>query len=142
MFDVHTSSVRSYNMSQIKCKDTKPELMVRRFLHSRGMRYRVHSKDLPGKPDLILKKYHTVVFIHGCFWHGHEGCNYFTIPKTNTEWWLTKISQNKHRDQKSIKKLESSGWKVIIIWECELREPLRMRTLNQLLDEISSRAVS
>ncbi len=138
MADVHDRGVRSYNMSQIKSKDTKPELIVRSFLHARGVRYRLFSKDLPGKPDLILKKYQTVVFIHGCFWHAHEGCKYFSIPKTNTGWWLSKLSKNKKRDERAIKELKNAGWKVIVIWECELREPLRTKTLDCLLDEIRS----
>lgn len=141
MSDVHTSRVRSYNMSQIRSKDTNPELIVRRFLHSRGIRYRLHNKDLPGKPDLTLTKYNTVVFIHGCFWHGHQRCNYFTIPKTNTEWWLTKIFRNKYRDQEAIQRLKSLGWNVNVVWECELREPLRIKTLNRLLELISNRVM-
>jgi len=91
MADVHTKEVRSYNMSQIRSKNTKPELVVRRYLFAKGFRYRLHSKDLPGKPDIVLPKYRTVIFVHGCFWHGHEGCKYFGIPKTNTEWWVNKI---------------------------------------------------
>lgn len=142
MSDVHSRGVRSYNMSQIKGKDTEPELIVRSFLHSRGVGYRLYSKDLPGKPDLILKKYNTVVFIHGCFWHKHEGCDYFSVPKTNTEWWVSKLSRNKQRDERAIKDLENVGWKVIVIWECELREPLRMGTLDRLLDELISQAGS
>jgi len=86
--DVHDKHTRAFNMSRIKGKDTKPEILVRRFLHAHGYRYRLHVKDLPGKPDIVLAKYKTVVFVHGCFWHGHKGCKYFTIPKTRTEWWL------------------------------------------------------
>ena len=136
MSDVHNRSVRSYNMSRIKGRDTKPELIVRKFLHSRGLRYRLHRKDLPGKPDLTLKKYQAVIFIHGCFWHGHEGCSYFSAPKTNTEWWLSKIYSNKKRDESARQSLESAGWKVIVIWECELKKPRRIETLEWLLDEV------
>ena len=136
MADVHNRSVRSYNMSRIKGRDTKPELVVRKFLHSRGLRYRLHRKDLPGKPDLTLKKYQAVILIHGCFWHGHEGCSYFSVPKTNTEWWLSKIYSNKKRDKSARKSLESTGWKVIVIWECELRKPRRIETLERVLDEV------
>ncbi len=91
MADVHSKETRSYNMSQIKSRNTKPEMLVKKFLHAHGFRYRLHVKDLPGKPDLVLPKYKTVIFIHGCFWHGHENCKYFVVPKTRTEWWLTKI---------------------------------------------------
>lgn len=138
MSDVHNSRVRSYNMSRIKGKDTKPELIVRNFLHSAGLRYRLHRRDLPGNPDMTLKKYQTVVFIHGCFWHGHAGCRYFSVPKSNTEWWLSKIYSNKKRDESVRLSLVNSGWKVILIWECELRGPRRATTLDWLLDEICS----
>src|SRR6266487_4753063 len=101
MADVHDKETRSYNMSRIKSRNTKPELLVRKFLHAHGFRYRLHVKDLPGKPDIVLPKYRTVIFIHGCFWHGHEGCKYFVVPKTRTEWWLTKINSNKANDAKA-----------------------------------------
>ena len=100
MSDVHTPATRSYNMSQIKGKDTKPELLVRQYLHARGLRYRLHDKALPGKPDLVLPKYKTVVFVHGCFWHKHEGCRYFVIPKTRTDFWLNKIGKNVVNDER------------------------------------------
>jgi len=109
-------------MSQIQAKDTKPDMLVRKFLHSNGYRYRLHVKDLPGKPDLVLSKYNTVIFVHGCFWHAHEGCKYFKIPKTRTEWWKEKLYGNKERDKKIVKELKDLGWNVIIVWECELRE--------------------
>ena len=86
MADVHSPATCSYNMSRIRATDTKPEMLVRRYLHARGFRYRLHVKELPGKPDIVLPKYKTVIFIHGCFWHGHEGCKYFVVPKTRTEW--------------------------------------------------------
>jgi DNA mismatch endonuclease (patch repair protein) len=121
MTDVHSKEIRSYNMSRIKGKNTKPEMLVRRFLFSKGYRYRLHDKSLPGKPDLVLPKYKTIVFIHGCFWHGHEGCKYFVIPKTRTEWWLDKIGKNRQNDKQAIQLLKKDGWKIIVIWECDLR---------------------
>ena len=121
MVDVHDKKTRSYNMSQIKGKNTKPELLVRKFLFSHGFRYRLNVKDLPGKPDIVLPKYKTVIFVNGCFWHGHDGCKYFVIPKTRTEWWLNKIRSTQKRDKKNEIKLQVGGWRVIIIWECELK---------------------
>ena len=109
MTDVHSQETRSYNMSRIKAKDTKPELLVRKYLFCKGFRYRVNVKDLPGKPDIVLPKYKTVIFIHGCFWHGHEGCKYFVIPKTRTEWWTEKIRKNKERDQQEHEALRKTG---------------------------------
>ena len=109
MTDVHSQETRSYNMSRIKAKDTKPELLVRKYLFCKGFRYRVNVKDLPGKPDIVLPKYKTVIFIHGCFWHGHEGCKYFVIPKTRTEWWTEKIRKNKERDQQEHEALRNQG---------------------------------
>ncbi|MEO6734405.1 MAG: very short patch repair endonuclease [Ferruginibacter sp.] len=120
MADVHSAAVRSYNMSRIKGKDTKPEMLVRKFLHAHGFRYRLHDKKLPGKPDIVLPKYKTVIFVHGCFWHGHEGCKKAALPKTRTNWWKYKISTNKKNDSNSILKLRSQGWQVIEIWQCEL----------------------
>ena len=100
MADVHSIATRSYNMSRIKGKNTKPEMLVRKYLFAHGFRYRLHSKKLPGKPDIVLPKYRTVIFVHGCFWHGHKSCKYYTVPKTNTEWWLNKIDGNKANDSK------------------------------------------
>jgi len=122
MADVHTKAQRSYNMSQIKGRNTKPEILVRKFLHSKGYRFRLHDKKLPGKPDIVLPKYKTVIFVHGCFWHGHKGCKYFVLPKTRTAWWLRKIEGNKMRDKKVYVELKKSGWKVIKVWECEIRK--------------------
>ena len=109
MADVHTKEQRSYNMSRIKSRDTKPELLVRKFLHAQGFRYKLHDKTLPGKPDLVLPKYKTVIFIHGCFWHGHTRCKYFTIPKTRTQWWNNKINTNKANNAKAVKALKKEG---------------------------------
>src|SRR6188768_1882720 len=120
MADVHDKATRSYNMSRIKGKDTKPEMLVRRFLHAHGFRYRLHVKDLPGKPDIVLPKYKTVIFVHGCFWHGHKKCIKSVLPKTRTEWWKNKIRGNIENDFRAIKMLEKDGWKVITVWSCEL----------------------
>jgi len=123
-------------MSMIKGKDTKPEILVRKFLFSKGFRYRLHDKKLPGKPDLVLPKYKTVVLIHGCYWHGHEGCRYFVIPKTRTQWWMDKIHGNQRRDEEHTIELKKAGWRVLIVWECELKNDKRENTLNKLLKSI------
>jgi DNA mismatch endonuclease (patch repair protein) len=136
MADVHTIPQRSYNMSRIKSKNTKPEMLVRKFLHANGFRYRLHVKDLPGKPDMVLPKYKTVIFVHGCFWHGHTNCKYFTIPKTRTEWWLNKINTNKFNDTKAAKALKKEGWKIINIRECQLKSAVVEKTLSDLLNKI------
>lgn len=122
-------------MSQIRGKNTKPEMLVRKFLFSHGLRYRLHDKKLPGKPDIVFPKYKTALFIHGCFWHGHEGCRYYVVPKTKTEWWLEKIDRNKNKDADSVAGLQQRGWKVIILWECELKPGVRDSTLQELLKE-------
>lgn len=132
MADKHTPEQRSYNMSQVRSKNTKPELMVRKFLFSHGFRYRLHDKKLPGKPDMVLPKYKTVVFVHGCFFHGHEGCRYATIPQTRTEWWQEKISSNRRRDIENAAKLLALGWRIITIYECELKPVKREQTLENL----------
>lgn len=136
MTDVHTKAVRSYNMSRIRNKDTKPELLVRKFLFSKGFRYRLHSKELPGKPDIVLPKFRTVIFVNGCFWHGHGNCKDFVIPKTNTDRWLNKIMGNKRNDLENGKKLIEAGWKTITIFECELKSSKVNESLNKLLDEL------
>lgn len=136
MADVHNKETRSYNMSRIKGKDTKPEMVVRKFLFAEGFRYRLHDKKLPGKPDIVLPKYKTVIFVHGCFWHGHEECRYFIVPKTKTEWWLNKINRNKELDEESRRKLELQGWKVLVIYECELKKGIIDTTLDKLKSEI------
>ena len=137
MADVHNKATRSYNMSQIKGKNTKPEMLVRKFLHARGFRYKLHDKTLPGKPDLVLPKYKTVIFIHGCFWHGHEGCRYYVVPKTRTDWWLNKINGNILNDQKANIALVNDGWKSITIWECELKTSTIEATLKNLLQQLA-----
>lgn len=118
---MHDKNTRSYNMSRIKGKNTKPEMLVRKFLHANGFRFRLHTKEMPGKPDIVLPKYKTVIFVHGCFWHGHKHCRYFVVPKTRTAWWLNKIIKNIENDERAAAELLKDGWKVIIIWECELK---------------------
>ena len=137
MADVHEPETRSYNMSQIKATDTKPEMIVRRFLHANGFRYRLHVKDLPGKPDLVLPKYNSVIFVHGCFWHVHEECDYFKLPQTNTEFWEKKLYRNKKRDENHIQKLREMGWNVIVVWECELKPGKSENSLIELADELN-----
>ena len=137
MADVHTKEVRSYNMSRIRGKNTKPEMLVRKYLFANGFRYRLHSKNLPGKPDIVLSKYKTVIFVHGCFWHGHKDCKYFVVPKTRTDWWLNKINGNKTNDAKKELALRQAGWKVLVIWECQLKPDKLEKTLGELILEIN-----
>jgi DNA mismatch endonuclease (patch repair protein) len=138
MADVHDKATRSYNMSRIRSGNTKPELLVRKFLHEQGFRYKLHDKKLPGKPDIVLPKYKTVIFIHGCFWHGHKDCKYFVIPKTRTEWWLNKINSNKANDIKTIRALKKDGWKIINVWECNLKPFKVKKALSTVLKTLSS----
>lgn len=135
MADVHDPATRSYNMSQIKGKNTKPELLVRKFLHANGLRYRLHDKALPGKPDIVLPKYKTVIFVHGCYWHRHKNCKYASTPSTNEGFWNAKFAQNLKNDQKHQQSLLQSGWNVIIIWECHLKPTKYQETLNEYLIE-------
>lgn len=126
-------------MSRIRSKDTKPEILVRKFLFAKGLRYKLHDKSLPGKPDLVFPKFKTVIFIHGCFWHGHDECRYYVIPKTRTEWWLEKINRNKGNDNKSENALKNRGWKVINVWECEIKtKELFTLRIAELLKEIKA----
>lgn len=127
MADVHTPEQRSFNMSRVKSKDTKPELMVRKFLHAHGFRYRLHDRKLPGKPDIVLPKYKTVIFVHGCFYHGHEGCRYFVVPKTRTEWWLDKINGNRRRDADNNAKIAAANWRIITVMSANLNPPAGSR---------------
>ena len=139
MADVHTPEQRSYNMSQIRGKNTKPEETVRKFLFSQGFRYRKNDPRLPGKPDIVLPKYKTVIFVNGCFWHGHEGCRYFVWPKNNAEFWKVKINGNIQRDIRNTKQLVEKGWHVITIWECDLKKPLFNATMDNLVEQLSLR---
>ncbi|MBI5308177.1 MAG: DNA mismatch endonuclease Vsr [Planctomycetes bacterium] len=132
MADVHNKKTRSYNMSMIRSKDTKPEILVRKFLFGNGFRYKLHDKMLPGKPDIVFPKYNTVVFIHGCFWHGHNGYKYFVIPKTRRKWWLEKINRHKQLDTENLRKLKKLGWRILTVFECKLRPRNVDKTLNQL----------
>jgi len=133
MADVHDSKTRSFNMSRILATNTKPEMIVRKYLFSQGFRYKLHDKTLPGKPDIVLPKYRAAILVHGCFWHGHEGCAYFVIPKTRTDWWLKKIRSNKERDERHLKELSDRKMTVLTIFECQLRPKMRERTLAKLL---------
>jgi DNA mismatch endonuclease (patch repair protein) len=134
MTDVHSKETRSYNMSRIRSKNTQPEMLVRRFLFAHGFRYRLHDKKLPGKPDIVLPKYKTVIFVNGCFWHGHEGCKYFVLPKTREEWWREKITGTMERDRILKNELTALGWKVVLIWECQLKSQSKNIFLSSLLD--------
>ncbi|SDF29173.1 T/G mismatch-specific endonuclease [Epilithonimonas hungarica] len=142
MADIHSKEVRTYNMSRIRGKDTKPELLVRKFLFANGLRYRLHDKKLPGKPDIILPRFKTVIFVNGCFWHGHENCKYFVIPKTRTEFWTDKIEGNKKRDEKNITQLKNDGWNVIIVYECQLKKGRQEITLNNILENIQKPVIN
>lgn len=134
--DRHSKETRSYNMSQIRATETKPEETVRKYLFSRGLRYRKNVKTLPGKPDIVLPKYKTVIFVNGCFWHGHTNCRYFVMPKTNTKFWGEKIKTNIARDNHVSENLSAHGWNVLTVWECELKKPIREETLCSLYERI------
>ncbi len=138
MADVHTPEQRSYNMSQIRNKNTKPEELVRKYLFSKGFRYRKNDARLPGKPDIVLPKYKTVIFVNGCFWHAHEGCKYFVWPKNNSEFWKNKILGNMERDKRNIAELKNNGWRVITIWECELKSAKWQESLDFLTETINN----
>ena len=128
---------RSRLMSKIRGKDTKPEMAVRSYLHARGLRYRLHDKSLPGKPDLVFRSRRVVVFVHGCFWHGHAGCNKARTPKTHEDFWRTKVETNAARDRRNIRKLRSLGWHVFVIWQCQICE----RRLERLFRQIEGKGV-
>lgn len=139
MADVMTPEQRSRCMAAIKGKDTKPEMIVRKYLFSRGLRYRVNNRKLPGSPDIVLKKYRTVVFIDGCFWHGHEGCRHFRLPKSNVDFWKHKITMNMARDYANTVDLELAGWRVIRVWECEIHpKATREAILSNLYSRITA----
>lgn len=136
MSDTMTREQRHYCMSRIRGKDTRPEMVVRRWLHSEGFRYSLHSRRLPGCPDIVLRRYHTVIFINGCFWHGHPGCDKFMMPRSNVEFWQEKIRRNKERDAQEVAALEALGWNVIVVWECELSRRARDLALRNLVDAV------
>jgi DNA mismatch endonuclease (patch repair protein) len=136
MADVHSKEVRSFNMSKIRSKNTKPEIIVRSYLHRSGFRFRLHVNTLPGKPDIVLPKYRTVIQIHGCFWHGHSHCKYYVVPKTRTEWWEEKINNNIANDIKAEKALKELEWKIITLWECQLKVKQKEEALRNLLEMI------
>lgn len=139
MPDIFSKSKRSEIMSKISGKDTKPEIIVRKYLFSKGFRYRKNVNELPGKPDIVLLKYKIIIFIHGCFWHGHEGCKKSTLPTTNLEFWKDKLEKNKERDKFNILKLQEIGWKVIVIWQCELKNIAFINNrLEKLVAEITT----
>jgi DNA mismatch endonuclease, patch repair protein len=138
MTDVHSKETRSFNMSRIRGKDTKPEIIVRKFLHARGFRYRLHVKTMPGKPDIVLPKYKTAIFVHGCFWHGHDQCRYYVIPKTRRDWWLNKIHSNIANDSKATGKLKDEGWNILVLWECDLKKDKLHTTLNELAENLAA----
>ena len=130
--DKLTKEQRHHCMSAIKGKNTQPELLVRKFLFSRGYRYRLNHPRLPGRPDLVLRKYRTAIFVNGCFWHGHEDCKYYVLPKSNVEFWQNKIERNRNRDKKKQQQLTAMGWHCITVWECQLKPKVRMQTLEAL----------
>lgn len=134
--DIHDKKTRSYNMSRIKSKNTKPEELVRKYLFSQGFRYIKNDRRLPGSPDIVLPKYKTVIFVNGCFWHGHNGCKYFVWPKSNEDFWKNKIKANIARDKKKTDALEALGWKIIVVWECELKTQNKNDTLQKIKTHI------
>lgn len=137
--DIVDSATRARMMSGIRGKNTVPEMLVRRFLHARGYRYRVHRKDLPGKPDLVLPRLKVCIFVHGCFWHRHPGCVYATTPKTRPEFWSEKFQKNVRRDLANIDALEAAGWNVLIVWECHLKnDPDTLERVAEKLRLIAS----
>lgn len=131
--DIHDSKTRSYNMSKIKCINTKPEIAVRKILWNKGLRYRLHDKDIPGKPDIVFRKMKKVIFINGCFWHKH-GCKYFKWPKTRIDFWKDKINKNTERDHRNYERLDSLGIRYLVLWECEIRKMSEEELLKSVLD--------
>ena len=138
MADKFSKETRSYIMSRIRGKDTKPEILVRKYLFARGLRFRKNDKRYPGCPDFLLPKYKTAVFVHGCFWHLHEGCKYAKMPKSNVEYWEEKLYRNRERDARNQAELKAMGWTVLTVWECELKKDKREETLEILYNRITS----
>ena len=135
MADVFTSEKRSAIMAQIKGENTKPELLVRRIVHSLGYRYRLHGKKLPGKPDLVLPRHHKVILVHGCFWHGHARCRRSALPTSNVDFWHEKIEGNRTRDRRTVRKLRRMGWQVLVVWQCETKDVARLTARLELFLE-------
>ena len=127
-----TTQQLHYRMSRIRSKATKPELIVRRWLWCHGYRYRLNVKSVPGKPDIVMRKYRTAIFVNGCFWHGHNECQYYKVPKSNTSFWLTKVERNKERDINNYNLLTNAGWTVVVIWECQLKKGVFDDTMHSL----------
>jgi DNA mismatch endonuclease, patch repair protein len=136
MTDNRTVEQRSFCMKQIRSKNTTPEMIVRKYLHKNGFRYSLHNKKLPGKPDITLRKYGKVIFVHGCYWHGHKNCENAKTPKSNKEFWIEKIKKNQTRDATILENLQELNWKVISIWECQLKKNRTEETLKELVDKI------
>lgn len=130
--DKLTPEQRHRCMASIRGRGTKPELLVRRYLWQQGFRYRLNSPRLPGHPDLVLRKFRTCIFVHGCFWHGHEGCRFYRIPRTNTAFWQAKVTRNQERDLEEQRQLARMGWHVVVVWECQLKPACRQQTLDSL----------
>jgi len=136
--DIISKERRSWNMSRIKGKDTRPEIAVRSLIHKMGYRFRLHRKDLPGKPDIVLPKYNTVIFVHGCFWHRHKGCKYAYTPKSRVKFWKDKFAETVNRDKQHLKQLKENGWEVFIVWECETKDMDKLKKiLNKMLQKIN-----
>lgn len=135
--DVHSKAVRSYNMSKVKSRDTKLEVKVRKYLFAHGFRYRKNDSRYPGRPDIVLPKYKTAIFVNGCFWHMHAGCEYSCVPKTNSDFWKQKLEQNKQRDERNITQMEDLGWNVMIIWQCELKGSAFESRMDALIKQIT-----
>jgi len=136
MADHLSKKQRSWNMSRVSAKNTKPEITVRRLLHKKGYRFRLYVKSLPGSPDIVLKKHKTIIFVHGCFWHKHQNCKKSTIPKTRTEWWANKLNRNVERFEEVKNKLCLLGWNVVVIWECEIKDSKNLeKIINSIFDE-------
>ncbi len=138
MSDTLTHIQRHYCMSQVRSSNTKPEIELRHALWLRGFRYRINDPRLPGKPDVLLPKYRTALFVHGCFWHGHLGCKRYTVPKTNLDYWEAKVARNKQRDEEVWRQLEAKGWSVVIVWECEIDKKEFNKTMDRVVSEIIS----
>lgn len=136
MVDVLTPEQRRLNMSRIRGRDTKPEMQLRRALHARGFRFRLHRRDLPGCPDLVFPGCRSVIFVHGCFWHGHD-CAMFKLPVTRAEFWAAKIAENQKRDGRALENLANSGWRALVVWECDFRGPARP-SLEKVIDEVEA----